>query len=67
MTVKTATFSGNKDWISNPTDVAWLLPQLQQHVFHKTIDYYDHLDFIWSTDAAIVLYPNIINVINNYN
>ena len=67
MTVKTATFSGNKDWISNPTDVAWLLPQIQQHVLHKAIEYYDHLDFIWSTDAANVLFPDIISAIKNYS
>ena len=67
MNVKTATFSGNRDWISNPTDVAWLLPQLQEHVFHKAIDHYDHLDFVWSTDAATVVYPDVINLINNYS
>ena len=65
MTVKTATFSGNKDWLSAPADVAWLLPQIQQHVFHKTIESYDHLDFILGTNAATTVYSDVITVINN--
>ena len=69
MTVKTATFSGGLDWVANPTDVAWLLSQIQQHVhvFHKTINDYDHGDFIWATNAANVLYPDVINLINNHS
>lgn len=66
VSVKTATFSGGRDWISNPTDVAWLLPQIQQHVFHKTIDHYDHLDFIWSTDVPTELATDIISLINTH-
>ena len=65
MTVKTATFSGGVDWIANPTDVAWLRSQIQQHVFQKTIDDYDHSDFIWSLDAVTVLYPDVISTIKN--
>ena len=65
MTVKTATFAGGLDWIASPADVAWLLPQIQQHVFHKTIDDYDHADYIWAMNAVTVLYPDIINLINN--
>ena len=67
MTVKTATFSGNKDWLAAPADVAWLLPQIKQHVFHKTIDDYDHLDFLLATNAANVLYPDVISVINDHS
>ena len=67
MTVKTATFSGSVDWIANPTDVVWLRSQIQQHVFQKTIDGYDHSDFIWSLDAATVLYPDVISLIKNYS
>jgi len=65
--VKTATFSGGQDWIANPTDVKWLLPQIKQHVFHKTIDYYDHLDFVWSTDAAIAVYPDLVKLLKTYS
>lgn len=65
-TVETATFSGGQDWIANPTDVEWLLPQIKQHVFHKTIDYYDHLDFVWSTDAATVVYPDVVKLIKTH-
>ena len=67
MTVKTATFSGGLDWVANPTDVAWLRSQIQQHVFQKTIADYDHGDFIWATNAANVLYPDVINLINTHS
>ena len=67
MTVKTATFSGSIDIIANPTDVAWLRTQIQQHVFQKTINGYDHGDFIWALDAATMLYPDVISTIKNYS
>ena len=67
MTVKTATFSGGLDWIADPTDVAWLRPQIQQHVFNKIITDYDHTDFMWATNAANVIYPDVINLINTHS
>lgn len=66
MNVKTATFSGSADWIADPTDVKWMLPRLQQHVFHKTVNGYNHGDFIWATNTPTELFADILKLINKY-
>jgi len=64
LTVKTALFTGGKDWLADPTDVADLLPKIQDAVFYnKNITYYEHLDFIWGLDAATEIYDEIISLI----
>ena len=58
-----ALFSGGHDWLADPKDVAKLLPLLNSTgklFYHKAINYYNHLDFIWGMDAATVVYDNII-------
>ncbi len=65
MTVPTALFTGTQDWLADPQDLEWLIPKLNSTsslIYHKNIDYYDHLDFIWGLDAAIVVYPEIISL-----
>ena len=60
-----ALFTGGQDWLSNPIDVARLLPMLNSTgklFYHKNIDYYNHLDFIWGIDAATVVYSDIIDL-----
>ena len=66
MTVATATFSGGNDWVADPTDVSELLPKLTHHVYHQTIDNYEHLDFTWGLDANVKLYPHVIEELNKY-
>lgn len=61
--VPTALFTGGQDWLADPRDVAGLIPIVNatgQLLFHKNIDYYDHLDFIWGMDAPSVVYKNIL-------
>ena len=44
LNVPTALFSGGKDWLADPTDVAGLVPLINSTViFSKEIDDYDHL------------------------
>lgn len=63
--VPVAAFTGTQDWLADPQDVAKLLPKLNatgQLIFHKNIDYYDHLDFIWAMDAPKMVYNDIIKL-----
>ena len=63
MKVSMALFTGGRDLLANPIDVARLLPMLnstRKLFYHKNIEHYDHLDFIWGMDAATVVYSDII-------
>lgn len=58
-----ALFTGGKDWLADPKDVAEMLPVMNKtgKVFYrKNIDYYDHLDFIWGLNAATLVYSDIL-------
>lgn len=64
MAVPTILFSGGKDWLADPTDVAGLVPILQKSGAlrgHIKISYYDHLDFIWGLDAYDKVYNHILD------
>ena len=65
--VPIALFTGGKDWLADPQDVAGLIPLLNSTgklLYHKNIDYYNHLDFVWGMDAAVKIYPDIIEIAN---
>ncbi|KAK7002848.1 gastric triacylglycerol lipase-like isoform X1 [Biomphalaria glabrata] len=60
--VPVAIFRGDQDWLADPTDVKWLLPQLL--VTHDIdIPHYEHLDFIWAFDAPTYIYKEIIKIV----
>ena len=67
LTVQTALFYGEKDWLADPQDVHQLINTLPPDVFFfkKNITFYDHLDFIWGVDAASEVYDVIISCILN--
>ncbi|KAH0623583.1 hypothetical protein JD844_006497 [Phrynosoma platyrhinos] len=66
MTVATAVWSGGKDLLSDPKDVAILLPQLRNLVFHKAVPEWAHLDFIWGLDAPQRMYNKMIELMRQY-
>ncbi|CAF89870.1 unnamed protein product, partial [Tetraodon nigroviridis] len=66
MKVPTALFSGGQDTLADPRDVAVLLTQVPQLVFHQHVQHWEHLDFIWGLDAPDVLFPNILELLHRY-
>ncbi|XP_053709446.1 gastric triacylglycerol lipase [Synchiropus splendidus] len=63
MKVPTAVFSGGQDTLADPKDVAVLLTQISQLVFHQHLDHWEHLDFIWGLDAPKVMFPSILKLL----
>jgi len=65
-TIPTAIFTGGRDALADPTDVARLLPLLQNVVYVHNEPGYVHLDFVWGVDACIKIYPQIVQLIQKY-
>ncbi|XP_003224429.4 gastric triacylglycerol lipase isoform X1 [Anolis carolinensis] len=60
MNVPTALWSGGKDWLSGPSDVAALIPKIKKLIFHQSFPEWNHLDFVFGMDASEKMYYPII-------
>ena len=60
MKVPTILCSGGQDWLADPRDVSWLKSRIQNLIYHDIVDSYDHLDFIWASNAVNMIYEKII-------
>lgn len=65
----TALFSGGRDALADPQDVAIIVKELPNAtlVQHTVIQDFAHLDFVWGLDAAKLLYnPYVLPLIAKY-
>jgi len=69
MKVPTAIFHGGEDWLADPTDVQYILDQIQKDtlVFQKYIPNYNHIDFIWAMTANQDVYTDVVNLMRKYH
>lgn len=59
--VPTSLYSGARDFVADPQDVAELIPKIKDMVRYSTeIPGYEHMDFVWGANARAKVYDNLI-------
>ncbi|XP_004701418.3 gastric triacylglycerol lipase-like [Echinops telfairi] len=63
--VRTAVWHGLKDNLADPVDVNFLLPQIPNLIYLKTLPSYNHIDFVFGYRAVWDIYSEIIYILKN--
>lgn len=64
--IPTAVWSGGEDKFADPKDIARLLPQITNLIYHEHFPTWGHLDFIWGLDATEKMYLKIMEIMKKY-
>jgi len=69
ITVPTAIFSGGEDWLADPTDASYIFDNIDPKtlVYRKTIQDYNHMDFVWGLSANKLVYTDLLNEMQKYH
>ncbi|CAI2737199.1 unnamed protein product, partial [Dicrocoelium dendriticum] len=67
ITVPTAIFHGGNDSLVVEEDINQLALEINKTLIGKyLLTHYQHLDFIWGLDAGYVLYPSVLDILQQY-
>lgn len=66
MNVSTAIWNGESDLLADPEDVKILLSKITNRIYHKSISYYNHIDFLFGLDVYHQVYHEIIDIIKGH-
>ncbi|NXE38949.1 LICH hydrolase, partial [Ptilorrhoa leucosticta] len=66
ITIPTAVWSAGEDKFGDPKDMARLLSQITNLIYHEHFPAWGHLDFIWGLDATEKMYLKIIELMKKY-
>lgn len=64
--VPIALYWAEKDWLADPIDVKFLQKNLPKIVDDFECPKWNHLDFLWATNANTLLYPRILKLMKSY-
>lgn len=64
MKVPTAMWSGGRDILSDPIDVAMLEPKISNLIYHKKISDNNHMDFVIGLNAPNEVFNEILELMN---
>ncbi|XP_054220856.1 lipase member J isoform X6 [Homo sapiens] len=65
MNVATAIWNGKSDLLADPEDVNILHSEITNHIYYKTISYYNHIDSLFGLDVYDQVYHEIIDIIQD--
>ena len=64
--VPVALYWAQNDWLADTQDVKFLKKNLPNIVDDLNIEFYNHLDFIWATNAKPILYDRMIKLMEKF-
>ncbi len=67
MKIPTAIFYGGDDWLADPTDVNYILDNIQSLVYQKYLPDYNHADFIVAVTANTRIYADLVSLMQKYH
>uniref|UniRef100_G1RNF1 Lipase family member J n=1 Tax=Nomascus leucogenys TaxID=61853 RepID=G1RNF1_NOMLE len=65
MNVATAIWNDESDLLADPEDVNILQSEITNHIYYKTISYYNYIDFLFGLDVYDQVYHEIIDIIQD--
>ena len=64
--VPVALYAGGSDWLADLNDVNILRKDLPNILDDYSVEGWDHSDLVWATNAALIYYKRMIQLMSKY-